>query len=119
MSLTRKLEKAETKSQDGGLRFQFTRYQDASGKWVRHGGFRAFYADGVLASEGSYEDGLEQGPWKDFHDNGKVAAEGAYRAGKEHGAWRYYGSEGKLEETIEYEDGAESGKPSRRKRKQG
>lgn len=119
MSQTRNLEKAETKSQDGGLRFQFTRYADASGKLIRHGQFRAFYPDGTLASEGTYEDGLENGPWKDFHDNGKVAAEGAYKLGKEHGVWNYYGSEGKLEETIEYVDGAEVGKSSRKKRKTG
>lgn len=110
MTETRKIEKAETRSQDGGLRFEFTRYADAGGKWVRHGAFKAFYADGTPASEGTYEDGLEQGAWRDFHDNGKVAAEGEYKGGKEHGTWTYYGADGTVEETISYEAGSEKGK---------
>lgn len=119
MPETRKIEKAETRSQDGGLRFQVTRYADGSGNWVRHGMFRAVYSDGTMASEGTYVHGLENGPWKDFHDNGKLAAEGAYRSGKEHGVWNYYGPEGKLEESIQYVDGVERGKGSRKKRRSG
>ena len=113
----RKIEKAETKSQDGGLRFQFTRYADGAGKWVRHGDFKAFYTDGTLASEGHYQDGKEHGPWKDFHDNGEIAAEGAYKDGRQHGTWKYFGLEGKVEETIEFVDGVEQNKKPRRKKK--
>lgn len=117
METTRKVEKAETKSQDGGLKFQFTRYADAQGKWVRHGDFRAFYPDGTVASQGHYQDGREHGPWKDFHDNGKVAAEGTYKDGREHGTWKYYGIEGELEQAVEFVDGVEQGKKKARAKK--
>lgn len=117
MTDTRKVEKAETKSQDGGLKFQFTRYADAQGRWVRHGDFRAYYTDGTLASEGHYQDGREHGPWKDFHDNGKLAAQGSYKDGRQHGTWSYHGLDGKLEESIEFVDGVEQGKKKKARAK--
>lgn len=119
MTVTRQIETTETSSTKGGLRYRFGRYAGADGRWVRHGEFRAFYADGTPASEGTYADGLESGPWKDFHANGKLAASGNFEGGKEHGAWSYYATDGELEETVEYDHGVELKRPKRRTRRAG
>jgi antitoxin component YwqK of YwqJK toxin-antitoxin module len=97
---------AEIPHQDGSLRFRYSRYLSADGKkWVRHGLFHAFHANGQLASEGEYVDDLENGPWRDYHDNGRPAAEGRFKAGKKEGVWHYWDEEGHPEEDEEYVEG--------------
>ncbi len=67
-------------------------------RWIRHGLFQAFHPNGVLASEGLYQDGMEDGLWRDFHTNGQLAAEGSYSAGEKAEGWRYWGSDGQEED---------------------
>lgn len=64
------LEIAEIFYEGGGLRYRYSRYLVADGsRWVRHGPFVAYHEDGAVASDGTYEHGVEHGPWKDFHPN--------------------------------------------------
>ncbi|MCB1177123.1 MAG: LIC20035 family adhesin [Leptospiraceae bacterium] len=45
----------------------------------KHGKETRYYEDGkTKIAEGTFEDGLEKGPWKYFYDNGNVETEGAY-----------------------------------------
>jgi antitoxin component YwqK of YwqJK toxin-antitoxin module len=97
---------AEIPHEDGTLRFRYSRYLSADGKgWVRHGPFHAFHPNGQLASEGEYEDGLENGPWRDYHDNGRPAAEGRFKSGKKDGVWHYWDEDGRPEPDEEYVEG--------------
>ncbi|MDR0259629.1 MAG: hypothetical protein LBI76_07460, partial [Comamonas sp.] len=38
--------------------------------------------NGVLSSEGSYDQGVEHGLWREFHENGQPASEGSYHHGE-------------------------------------
>lgn len=95
---------AEIMYETGELRFRYSRKMSPDGtRWIRDGRFEEFYKNGNLASEGNYDDGLEEGYWKDYHENGKLAAEGYYSKGKETGTWRYYDEDGRLEEEETYD----------------
>ena len=97
---------AEILRDDGSLTLRYSRYMSTDGeRWIRHGAFQAFHPNGVLASEGEYDDGLENGPWKDYHENGRPAAEGRFKAGKKDGVWHYWDEEGHPEEDEEYVEG--------------
>lgn len=89
------LELAEILYPSGQIKFRYARYLSEDGtKWVRHGLFRAFHENGVLASEGMYEHGLEHGQWRDFHLNSQLAAEGLFERGQEVGVWHYWNENG-------------------------
>jgi antitoxin component YwqK of YwqJK toxin-antitoxin module len=108
MPATKNLETTEIRYQSGEVQFRYGRYLSADGqRWIRHGPFREFYANGQVASEGAYEDGLETGLWRDYHENGQVAAEGYFVDGAEDGVWQFWNAKGKAEETIVYRDGVE------------
>jgi antitoxin component YwqK of YwqJK toxin-antitoxin module len=108
MPATRTIETTEIKYQSGEVQFRFGQYLAADGRrWVRHGPFREFYPNGQVATEGEYEDGLQQGLWRDYHENGQVAAEGYFVDGAEDGVWQFWNAKGKMEETIVYRDGVE------------
>ena len=85
----------------GELRYRYARYMSANGtNWIRHGLFQAFHKNGKLASEGTYEHGLEHGLWRDYHENGQLAAEGNYDQGTESKDWRFWSNDG-VEQTAE------------------
>jgi hypothetical protein len=59
---------AEIPHENGGMRFRYARKMSPDGsRWIRHGLFVAYHPNGVKASEGSYEEGVEQGAWRDYH----------------------------------------------------
>jgi antitoxin component YwqK of YwqJK toxin-antitoxin module len=102
------LQIAEILYESGAVKHRYSRYRSEDGsRWVRHGLFESYSAEGVLTSQVQYSDGVEEGPSRDFHPNGEVAAEGEYRAGKEHGHWRFYSPSGGLQEEVLYEAGVE------------
>lgn len=89
------LEIAEIFYESGTIKYRYARYLAADGsRWVRHGLFVAYAEDGAVASEGTYEHGVEHGPWKDFHPNGRLAAAGNYDCGTEVGNWTYWDADG-------------------------
>lgn len=94
---------AEIAHETGELRFRYARVLSADQtRWIRHGLFTEFHPNGQLVSEGTYVNGLEEGPWRDFYENGQLAAEGQYAVGVEEGVWRYWNSQGELESTEDY-----------------
>ncbi len=89
------LEIAEIPYPTGVVKHRYSRYLATDGsRWVRHGLFRSYHEDGTLASEGSYEHGLETGLWRDFFPSGQLAAEGYYVAGQEADGWRFWKESG-------------------------
>ncbi|WP_458071760.1 toxin-antitoxin system YwqK family antitoxin [Rhodanobacter sp. BL-MT-08] len=89
------LDIAEIPYPSGIVHFRYSRYLAADGSvWIRHGLFRAFHENGLLASEGNYEHGKEHGIWRDYHANGQLAAEGTYASGEESGTWEYWSANG-------------------------
>ena len=86
---------AEIPYPSGQIRFRYSRYLSSDGSnWIRHGIFRAYHENGALASEGTYEHGVEHGIWHDYHTNGQLAATGNYEQGKEVGSWQYWNEDG-------------------------
>jgi antitoxin component YwqK of YwqJK toxin-antitoxin module len=86
---------AEVLYPSGALRYRYSRYLAADGRrWIRHGLFVEYREDGTIASEGTYEHGVEHGVWKDFHPNGQLAALGDYDHGTEAENWTYWNAEG-------------------------
>jgi len=89
---------AEILHENGAVRFRYARKMAPDGlRWIRHGPFVAYHPNGVTASEGTYDEGVEQGIWRDYHENGQLAAEGQYDSGAEVGQWRYWNPDGASE----------------------
>lgn len=94
---------AEIPYESGNIRFRYSRYLSPSkDKWIKHGLFRAYFPNGNLASEGTYENGRENGHWQDFHENGKTASEGEYKNGAKIGIWKFWNSNGEFENEENY-----------------
>lgn len=94
---------AEIPFDNGTVRFRYSRIMSEDGKkWIRHGLYKEYHPNGVLASEGEYDLGLETGLWKDYHDNGHLAAQGEYKEGKEIGIWQYWDAAGNHEESEDF-----------------
>lgn len=89
---------AEIPYENGSIHFQYSRYlSEAGDRWIRHGPFFAYHENGVIASKGSYRDGVEDGQWEDFHSNGQLAAKGNYENGQKAGEWHYWKADGSPE----------------------
>jgi len=99
---------AEIVDEASWVQARYSRYlaPDGSG-WVRHGMYVAYHASGQVASEVTFEHGLEGGLGRDFHENGQLAAEGRYHAGKEEGWWRFWAADGTEQESARYVAGEE------------
>lgn len=92
------LEIAEIFHDSGALRYRYARYLARDGsRWIRHGLFCTYHENGAIASEGTYEHGVEHGPWKDFHPNGQLAALGHYDHGTAVEPWQYWDADGRPE----------------------
>jgi antitoxin component YwqK of YwqJK toxin-antitoxin module len=88
---------------------RYSRYLAPDGsRWVRHGLYVAYHPSGQVASEVTYEHGLEEGLSRDYYPGGQLAAEGYYRAGKEEGIWRFWAQDGTEQESVRYVAGEES-----------
>ena len=60
------------------------------GPWV------AYYPNGQLRAQGTYEDGKLDGPYVSYYENGQLEEQGNYKDGKEEGLWVYYFENGQL-----------------------
>ncbi len=98
----------EVRGPDGLVRFRISRYCSADGnRWVRHGQFQMLHPNGTVASEGQYQNGLEEGMWRDYYETGQIAAEGCFVGGKEEGYWRFWLRDGTEHQEVEYLKGQE------------
>jgi antitoxin component YwqK of YwqJK toxin-antitoxin module len=100
---------AEITDEAGRVIARYSRYRAPDGsRWVRHGRYVAYHPGGQVASEVTYEHGLEEGLGRDYYEDGPLAAEGRYRAGKEEGLWRFWTRDGMEQEPVRYNAGEEA-----------
>ncbi|MCM2324050.1 MAG: hypothetical protein NDJ90_12390 [Oligoflexia bacterium] len=64
-------------------RKQCEQRKSKSGRYVNHGVYREWHANGKLALEGEYRDGVKSGKWFEWDEQGKLLSERWYEAGKE------------------------------------
>jgi len=61
---------------------QSCEYQDSNGVAVKHGPFTDWYSSGRKKSEGSYQQGKQDGHWTYWDEAGRKTAEREYRSGE-------------------------------------
>ena len=89
---------AEVLYPTGQVKYRYSRQLSPDqSKWIRHGKFIAYHENGTIASDGNYENGVEQGRWRDYHPNGQIASDGCYESGVEVGEWNYWDPDGHRE----------------------
>ncbi len=71
-----------------------------SGEW------KSYHPDGKLLSSGVYKDGLPVGKWVYYYDDGTVSSVGEYNLGIKTGYWNSYSPEGKLKSEIDFKNGS-------------
>lgn len=74
----------------------------ATSRGTKHGLYRRWHGDGVLAAEGEYEYDVKSGVWVEFHANGAIREEGEYLDGKRVGTWITWGSDGQELVVVDY-----------------
>lgn len=77
----------------------------ADGKNLRHGMAKAWYPNGKLESEGTYQFGKKSGTFTFWHENGQVAATGDYRDDRPEGQWVWWHQNGQRSAFGRYQDG--------------
>ncbi|GFO57574.1 hypothetical protein GMSM_45810 [Geomonas sp. Red276] len=100
---------AEIPYENGNIKIRYSRRMSLDRqRWIRHGLFVSYHKNGIVASEGNYENGLEPGVWRDFHENGQLASAGSYVNGKEDGHWKFWSLDGNEEQPVTYKNGEEA-----------
>ncbi len=74
----------------------------ATSRGTKHGPFRRWYADGVLATQGEYDYDTKSGVWLEYHANGAIREEGAFKDGARIGTWITWGSDGEELVVVDY-----------------
>jgi antitoxin component YwqK of YwqJK toxin-antitoxin module len=75
------------------------------GKNLRHGVAKAWFPNGKLESEGTYQFGKKSGAFTFWHENGQVLATGEYRDDKAEGQWVWWHQNGQRSAFGRYENG--------------
>ena len=82
---------------------------DRGGMAFREGPVSFLYSNGKKRAQGTYDDGILQGPYVEYATNGRMTAEGAYRDGKKTGVWTAWWDNGKKQSHGPYVAGERSG----------
>ena len=56
--------------------------------------YEAYWKNGLLASKGTFIDGLRQGFWQDYNENGNIDARGIIIDNRSVGRWQFYDENG-------------------------
>lgn len=75
----------------------------------RDGLWKSFYRDGVLWSEGSYDDGMREGKTITYFPNGNKYYEGQFAQSKKVGVWKFWKEDGTFEKEINFDTAPEAG----------
>jgi antitoxin component YwqK of YwqJK toxin-antitoxin module len=75
------------------------------GKNLRHGLAKAWFPNGKLESEGTYQFGKKSGTFTFWHENGQVLATGEYRDDLAEGQWVWWHQNGQRSAFGRYENG--------------
>ncbi len=76
---------------------EFSEGKKRTGKWV------FWYKDGTKWSEGSFENGLENGLKTSYYPNGIKRFEGMTKNGKRTGMWVFYDEDGSVVLELDYD----------------
>ncbi|KAB1062815.1 toxin-antitoxin system YwqK family antitoxin [Salibacter halophilus] len=68
----------------------------------RNGHWKAYFQNGKIKSEGSFENDKASGKRTVYYDNGQKRYEGKYKNGKRSGSWHFWDKNGKLLKTESY-----------------
>lgn len=63
---------------------------------ISDGGFRNYFDNGLLSTEGHYKNGKLQDRYVQYFRNGRIHEEGYYQDGKKSGKWKTFEENGKL-----------------------
>ena len=58
---------------------------------------------------GSFKNGLPDGPWVAYHENGQLWYKGNFKSGKKVGSWIRYWDNGKMENQGDFKNGKKEG----------
>jgi antitoxin component YwqK of YwqJK toxin-antitoxin module len=72
---------------------RFAKYA-SEGEYLRHGLAKAWYPNGKLEFEGTYQYGKKSGTFTFWHENGQLASTGEYREGEPDGQWVWWHENG-------------------------
>jgi antitoxin component YwqK of YwqJK toxin-antitoxin module len=72
---------------------------------VNHGPYVRWYRNGVVALEGEYVDGLQQGVFLERFDTGQMRVETPYLEGREHGLKKEWSDIGFVKKEVHFEHG--------------
>src|SRR5262245_26936218 len=77
------------------------------GESVPHALAATFRDDGSGLAHTPNPPGVAKAPFRDYWSNGVLACEGQYVNGSQEGEWRFYNSDGALREAIRFDGGRE------------
>ena len=80
---------------------------DTDGK--RRGGYKEFYPDNSIRTEGVFVDGKRSGEWTFYYQNGKVQEVGNYVEGEPDGLWVWYYDNGQKQIEEQFVKGQANG----------
>jgi antitoxin component YwqK of YwqJK toxin-antitoxin module len=86
-----------------GLLIKITK--DGKEKWVKHGMYYAFYADGSPNYKVPYQKGKREGLWQSYRSAESISYEKTYKNDVPHGPYYSYYRDGSLEEKGNYKPG--------------
>ena len=76
------------------------------GEALRHGLTKAWYPNGKIEMEGTYQQGKKTGTFTFWHENGQIASTGEYTDDKPTGSWVWWHENGQKSAFGRYEEGA-------------
>ena len=63
---------------------------------LREGPWVGYWENGQLFYKGDYKNGKEEGPWVGYWENGQLFYKGDYKNGKKEGSWVHYNKDGSV-----------------------
>ena len=93
------------KSPDDFWSLRFAEYA-SQGKDLRHGSWKAWYANGKPQEEGFYQNDRKSGTFSYWHENGQIAVTGEYKDDVPQGMWVWYHENGLKSAIGKYQEGA-------------
>ncbi len=71
----------------------------------RDGNWKSYYRDGVLWSEGDFNNGVREGKTITYFANGNKYYEGQFLNGTKSGAWKFWNEKGEFVNEIHFDKG--------------
>jgi antitoxin component YwqK of YwqJK toxin-antitoxin module len=91
-------------SPDEFWNFRLAKY-NTTGKDLKHGPSKAWFANGKQQFEGSYQNGKKSGSFTYWHENGQIAATGEYKEDRAEGIWVWWHKNGQKSAVGRYQNG--------------